>query len=384
MPVAKHEGGIHDQGGKEDRIPVEKLLLDSENPRLASGGGADSQVDLLRVLWTEMSVDEVAYSIAANGYFPEEPLLVIPRDPQEKSESKKQYLVVEGNRRLAAVLLLRDENLRQKIKATDLPTISDERHHSLDEIPVSIYPDRRSLWTYCGFRHINGTKPWDAFSKAKYVASVHENYHIPLPEIADKIGDRHATVIRLYRGYKILQQAEEKAGFNVEDRVRNRFYFSHLYTAADQLEFQKFLGITPEGSLKPNPVPKSRLAELNELMTWLYGKKSAKVDPVVRTQNPDLNTLREVICKPASLSALRSGYSLDRSFEIAIGDRRRFRDALTTAKEELQQANGTVVTGYAGEEDLYETIKDIILYAEKIMQEMQSKRKPGSKERGRH
>lgn len=384
MAEPKHEGSLDEQSGKAGRIEVEKLLLDPENPRLASGNGADSQEDLLRVLWTEMSVDEIAFSIAANGFFTEEPLLVIPKDPQERSEKKKYYVVVEGNRRLAAVLLLRNRELRQKIKATDLPEINDQRRSSLDQVPVSIYPDRKSLWTYCGFRHINGTKPWDAFSKAKYVVSVHEAYHIPLREIADKIGDRHATVVRLYRGYKILQQAEEKAGFNIEDRVRNRFYFSHLYTAADQLEFQKFLGITSEGSLKPNPVPKSRLAELSELMTWLYGRKSAKTDPVVRTQNPDLNTLREVICKPSSLSALRSGYSLDRSFEIAIGDKRRFRDALTTAKEELQQANGTVVTGYVGEDDLYETMKDILLYAEKIMQEMEAKRKSVIKEKGRH
>lgn len=363
---------------KVDRLPVDQLLLDIENPRLAYAGNTHSQEDLIRVLWSEMAVDEVAFSIAANGFFVEEPLLVIPSDP-----SKKRYVIIEGNRRFAAVLLLRDKKLREKIKATDLPIIDQKRYESLDEIPVSIYPDRKSLWTYCGFRHINGTKPWDAFSKAKYVASVHEGYQIPLDEIADKIGDRHATVVRLYRGYKLLQQAEEKAAFNIEDRARNRFYFSHLYTAADQLEFQKFLGITPHESLKSNPVPKAKLAELNELMTWLYGKKSSDIEPVVRTQNPDLNTLRAVISKPASLSALRSGYSLDRSHEISIGDRRRFRDALTAAKEELQQANGTVVTGYGGEEDLFETIKEILLYAEKIKKEMEEKKNSTSKGKGK-
>ena len=60
--------------------PIEQLLLDMKNPRLASGAGGETQEDLLKVLWTEMAVDEVAFSIAANGFFREEPLLVIPGD----------------------------------------------------------------------------------------------------------------------------------------------------------------------------------------------------------------------------------------------------------------------------------------------------------------
>ena len=105
--------------GKVYDAPVEQLLLDIKNPRLASGAGGDTQEDLLRVLWTEMAVDEVAFSIAANGFFREEPLLVIPGD--EVKGGKGKFIVVEGNRRLAAVLLLCDAKLRDKLKATELP-----------------------------------------------------------------------------------------------------------------------------------------------------------------------------------------------------------------------------------------------------------------------
>jgi len=354
-------------------VPVEHLLLDIKNPRLASGDSGETQEDLLRVLWIEMAVDEVAFSIAANGFFREEALLVISAN--EVKGGKGKYIVVEGNRRLAAVLFLRDATLREKLKVTGLPTINSKRRAGLDNIPVVLYPDRESLWTYCGFKHINGAKPWDAFSKAQYVATVHEQYHVSLDEIAKKIGDQHATVRRLYRGYKILEQAERKAGFSKEDQVRNRFYFSHLYTAVAQIEFQKFLGINAEKSLKPNPVPQSKIPELKELMTFLYGQRSTNKEPLVRTQSPDLNILREVISKPAALSAIRSGLSLERAYDIGTGDKRRFRDSLTRAKEELQQAKGTVTKGYTGEEDLYEIIKDIELYASKIEEEMEDQRK---------
>lgn len=353
---------------------LDELLLDFDNPRLASGAKGVSQEEILGILWKEMAVDEVALSIAANGFFPEEPLFVIPGDSR-KPDQKGKFIVVEGNRRLAAVMLLSDEKIKLKLKATDIPQISTQRKNEISILPVYIYPDRQSLWQYCGFRHINGTQPWDAFSKAQYVTKVHERYGISLDAIARHIGDRHATVERLYRGYKVLQQAEEHAGFNKEDRHANRFYFSHLYTALDQPDFQRHLGITAEGSLKANPVPKNKIVALSELMTWIYGRKSIGKEPLIRKQNPDLNNLRVVISKPAGLDLLRAGYSLDRAYETGLGDSRRFRDALTSAKEELQQAKATVTKGFQGEKDLFELANDVVLYANELYAEMQAKSK---------
>lgn len=81
-----------------------------------------------------------------------------------------------------------------------------------------------------------------------------------------------------------------------------------------------------------------------------------------------------MISRPDSLSALRSGYSLEHAHSIAIGDRRRFRDALTSAKVELQNAKATVTTGYDGEEHLYKMVQDIVRLVETIKEEMEAKR----------
>jgi len=366
-------------------IPVEQLLLDAENARLAWRVQGEGQDDLVKLLWTEMAVDEVALSIAENGFYRSEPLFAIIKNPKEQDPEKRRYIVIVGNRRLAAVRLLRDEKMREKVKATDLPVIDTAKMTALGKLPCVVYPTRQSLWAAVGFRHINGIKPWDSFSKAKYIAEVHEAFHIPLDEIAQKIGDRHSTVKRLYRGYKVLEQAEAQAGLDKEDRARRRFSFSHLYIALDQKEFQGFLGVESETSLEASPVPQPKLKELGELMTWLYGKKSAEIEPVVKRQNPDLNTLREVISNPDSLAVLRRGYSLERSQAVAIGDKQRFRNSLTSAKVELQNAKATVTTGYSGEEDLFRMLGEILLYAETIREEMKAKRDEVSREpKGRY
>lgn len=328
-------------------------------------------------LWREGAVSEVALSIAANGFYPQEALLVV-LDESETRADRPVYTVVEGNRRLAAVMLLASESLRRKAKA-DLPTLTPQELERLTELPVAIYQTRLSLWPYLGFRHLNGTKAWDAFSKAKYVADVHERFGVPIPEIAERIGDQHSTVARFYLGYKLLRQAEAHTSFRREDRVRNRLFFSHLYTAADQSPYRTFLGITESRADLADPVPKSRLPQLEELMVWLFGSKSRNIPPLVRTQNPDLNRLREVLASPQALSTLRSGFPIDRAHDVAIGDQRRFRDSLTLAKEELQRALGLVVTGFRGEADLAMAIEDIVNVAALLHKQIDAQSQKGSR-----
>lgn len=358
---------------KVDFVEVERLLLDDENPRLSGISDKRTQDDLVRVLWDEMAVSEVALSIAENGYFEEEPLFVVPKLPKEQDTAKQRYVVVEGNRRLAAVKLLRDADLRRAIKATDLPEVSAKARAALDRLPVSIYPDKRSLWEFFGFRHVNGPKEWDSFSKAAYVAQVRRKYGIPLDVISRKIGDQHDTVVRIYRGYVLLEQAEQMTDFKREDRIANRFFFSHLYTAADQNEFQKFLGIDSKSSLKDKPVPKSHLPQLCELMVWLFGSKKEGKSPVVQKQFPDLNRLRRVLGDRQALLALRSGISLERAHEISLGDAQRFQQALVEAKNALQEAKATVTTGYKGEKDMLRVMESIQELAQSISDEMRAK-----------
>jgi len=347
-------------------IPVNELLLDPRNPRLAMMGLGEkaTQEEILEALWRNMAVDEVAYSIANNGYFPHEPLF---------AEKENIGLVVfEGNRRLAAVKLLLNPGLRRKLKATDLPQISEDRGKSLQELPV-IECRREDVWSYLGFKHVNGPQPWDPYSKAEYIARVHNTLNIPLEDIARTIGDLHATVRRLYRGLMVLQQAEKVGVFQRDDRWATHFAFSHLYTGLDYPGFQGFLGIDPGKSFQPAPVPKDRLSNLGELCTWLYGSRSKDKQPLIRSQNPDLRLLEEVLLSADGLSALRKGIPLRTSWNISRGDERLFREAMVAAKQNLEEARGKLLTGYQGESDLLKIAEGITALAKDIHGDMNKK-----------
>ena len=106
MPTQTAEQPNSEKPKGYETAEVDSLHLDSRNPRLIQYGlAADaSEPDVLRVLIDQMDVEEVAMSIAASGYWDHEPLFVV--------KEKGKDVVIEGNRRLAAVKLLRNPIVR--------------------------------------------------------------------------------------------------------------------------------------------------------------------------------------------------------------------------------------------------------------------------------
>lgn len=355
-------------------VATSDLLLDPLNPRLTDYGldGKASQDDILMVLWENMAVDELALSIAGNGFYRHEALYV--------SKERGKCFVIEGNRRLAAVKLLHDDALRERLKISGLPVLSVAEKKRLDTLPV-IFCKREEVWAYLGFKHINGPQAWESYPKAHYVAWVHNEVGVPLEEIARRIGDKHSTVERLYDALMVLEQAERAHVFNREDRYREHFSFSHLTTGLGYAGVQNFLGL-PKGDKtigKRRPVPKNHEKQLGELLHWLYGNRSDNQPPVVQSQNPDLRRLDEVLKSKTAVAALRKGLPLSVSLEISKGDERVFREALVEAKQNLQKARGTVLTGYQRNDDLYQIAEEIVELSQAVFEDMRPKGKKARK-----
>jgi hypothetical protein len=354
----------HDIDLTVEWVPISDLLFDSTNPRLAERGPETPQEEILEILWRDFAVDEIAFSIAANGYFEYEPLFA--------AKEGGAWVVVEGNRRLAAVKLLTDSRLRRKVDATDLPQLNATSRRKLETLPV-VRADRADIWQYVGFKHVNGPQAWQSYSKAEYIAWVHNDLGVSLDEIARRIGDRHATVRRLYRAWMALAQAESAGVFSLEDRWKRHFSFSHLYTGFDYSGIQEFIGISPNRGFTEKPIPRSRLEQFAELCVWLYGSRSRDQQPLVQSQNPDLRNLDQVLQSRDGIAALRRGMPLGVALDISKGDERLFRESLITAKNELQAARGKLLTGYRGEADLRDVAEDILELAEAILEEMRER-----------
>lgn len=325
---------------KPEWIEVTQLYLDPDNPRLSEGRfTVDDQDAILEALWHEMAVDELVMSIAANGYFAHEPIFAERR-------ADGRLVVVEGNRRLAALKLLTDPATRARVKGGP-PQLTNSETDRLRRVPV-IVAQRDKVWEYLGFKHVNGPQVWQSHSKARYIAWVHNKLGVSLDDIARHIGDRNDTVKRLYRGLMVLDQAESARVFHRDDRHKSHFAFSHLYTGLDLPGIQAYLGIEP-GQYTADPVPKKRIPALGALCTWLYGSKAHDKPPLVQSQNPDLRRLDDVLQSEQGVQALQAGLPLKTAEERAKGDARLFMESLRQAKEALESARGKVLTGYDGD-----------------------------------
>ncbi|OAH98485.1 hypothetical protein A1353_02310 [Methylomonas methanica] len=316
-----------------------------------------------------MDVRELVQSIAASGFFPHEALIV--------AFEQDKNIVIEGNRRLAAVKVLLNPELATD-NGWDIPKLSSEARKSLNFLPA-IKSDRKDSWRFLGFKHVNGPAKWSSYAKAAYIAEVHREYQIPLADIANQIGDRHNTVQRLFRGLMVLEQAEQAKVYHRDDRFRQRLAFSHLYTGLDYEGIGEFLNIAPKGVEAGAPVPSDKLNELGEFCTWLYGSKKRQIPPVVESQNPDLRRLNAIVSNREAIAALRAGESLSKAFEISRPPTALFEEALLTAKRELSAARATLTTGYDNSEALLRIAGSIANIADDIYTEMERKRNPKEK-----
>lgn len=348
-------------------IKFSDLELDPENPRISEFGitKSSSQQEILQVLWDEMAVNELIHSIVENGFWQYEPLIII------KNPDNDKFTVIEGNRRLAAVMLIHDQDQIDCILSENITDkITSELKNDLKELPVLEVQSREQSWKFVGFKHVNGPAKWGSYAKAKYIAEIHNVYDVPLPTIANQIGDTHNTVQKLYQGLMVLEQAENEKVFSRNNIQANRLFFSHLYTGLQRSGIQQFLNLKDASQEAPNPVPKENLKHLGELLTWLYGDTSNEQDPVIRSQNPDLKYLDEVLVHEEALSALRAGETLSFAHELSRPDEALLSEYLNAAKRNLQKASSYLATGYDGGESLLKTAGSIANIADMIYDKM--------------
>ena len=344
------------------------LAFDVQNPRLVEFDSAGYDEErLINLLWSTMAVEELVMSILAQGFFEHEPLYVL------KGEGGR-YIVLEGNRRLAAIRSILTPSIIKNGKMDKYSSsITEEIKNQLtNRIPTIEIQERKDAWRLIGFKHVNGAAKWGSYAKAKYISEVHNVFGIELDKIAEQIGDTNKTVQKLYQGLMILQQAQKQAEFDMKDIEVERLYFSHLYTAIGYEKFRQYIGIE-DNIQSPTPVPQDKIKHLQEVMDWLFGSKKRGVGRKIRSQNPDLRHLVEILDNETSVVALRAGKSLETAYELSIDNADVLRDSFVKTRITLEKA-AAKITGYDGEESLLRQAGSIAELADSIYDQMERRR----------
>jgi hypothetical protein len=346
-------------------IPIGRLHLDPENPRLPEEAQGKTEEELLKHLLDHFDLEEIADPMGKNGYFDEEPLVVIPRKiparslprpgQRESSDFVKfinddgtHFTVVEGNRRLATAMILQDASLRQKLRVRSWPEISKAVQEDLKILPAIVYPLRKEVLPYLGVRHITGNKKWNSYAKARYIADMLREGH-DIDEIEKQVGDRVQSIRKNAIGYFMLHEAKEELDWNIDKAKED---FSLILLAIGQRNIKFFLGWSKTApdtkqmkSLKLEeielklPVPANRLRELRDLLSWLYGEGS-KVRPVINESRDITNYLSSVVASRGALDYLRRTRNLIEAYDLTDGEEVMLQKLLRTANGKLEKALG--------------------------------------------
>ncbi len=317
-------------------INLSKLRFDPQNPRLLTEVKAGDDIDIINHMLREEGLIELMASIGELGYSGAEPLLVTP-----DTSSSGFYIVVEGNRRLAALRLLNDPDLAKIRKPSVSEIVENARNKNIFEIPCIISPSRSAVLDYLGFRHITGVKEWSPLAKAKYLKQLYDNNIAKEPgntrkaikTLADTIGSNSSYVRRLLTGLTISLYANDNAfwGLDLEEKD---IEFSVLTTALSYKNIVAYLAIESDEDFELLNINNDNC---KNLFDWVFIKNKDGRSRIGESRN--LKTLNSIMAVPTALEAFTGGMSLKDASLLTSEPTDSFIALLTDATEKLEMAH---------------------------------------------
>lgn len=208
------------------KLSVDPIRLDKQNPRLPEEMLNESQRSIISYMIENFKILEIAKSIVKNGFFINEfPIAV---------KEGKYFVVIEGNRRVTALKLLRNPSLAPpRKKHTYIRLAENIDVDQWKKISMYISPSREAAAPILLARHGSEmTSPWHRIMKMRFLAGdvlrkvpyeeIASRYSVPLSEV------RTAAITMLLR--------EMIRGADIDD-VQKDIYLSEKFRSSTLTRF---------------------------------------------------------------------------------------------------------------------------------------------------
>ncbi|MDF0596312.1 hypothetical protein [Psychromarinibacter halotolerans] len=327
--------------GTIEYAELKDIKLDPLNPRLGrSLNGASLSQDEIYDRMKDWSLEELATSFLESGFWVHEAVLCV----KEELDGEEELVVVEGNRRIAALKRLAktfdgEDTSKRWLDIIDGETRPDDMFKN---VPIIVVGSRQEIVSFLGFRHVTGIKEWAPPEKAQFIAKMIDEGGLSYRDVMRKIGSKTPTVQRNYIAYCILRQMDDIEDVVVQE-VEDRF--SVLFLSIRTSGVRNFLNLDPKFQVEPGevypPIPEKSIPNLVEFSRWLFGDQENS--PVVNDSR-QIEKFASVLASEDGLEYLRRVRkpSLDKAFVIAGGDQEEVYDLISTATVNLQEALTTI------------------------------------------
>lgn len=228
---------------------LSQLQFDLENPRIR-GMDARSDAEIISILIKSQDVMQFARSLVETGYVPAEPQICLPVEG-----ARNKYIVLEGNRRLAAFKLLHNPALAPKQHQAVFKRLSTRMHEGFKlpkRLRISVVPSRAQANPYILQKHAAAEhfdKRWDKIQQAYYVIG-RDPTELPPGLASPKARAEAKVATQLFELISTLDLPQETSDFYAEP---SNFPYSALvertFTVKKVLALLR-MEITPEDGLK--------------------------------------------------------------------------------------------------------------------------------------
>jgi hypothetical protein len=334
-------------------LKPDHVLFDSANPRFGQGHRASvKQATLYKELLDDPhNATALVESFVENGFIQYEPLIVKPKN--------SEYVVIEGNRRLAAVKYIRANGDRY----------GDEVVSRLEKIPCLVFPEdapEESQRTYLGVRHLLGFREWPALSKAMFLdqqAAQAGNLSKLLKEISLTKQDARRFLIpfRLFKKLN-LKQLPDGQDFWV------------LAEAINRAGIKEFIELDVDPATLQ--VLSFNKANLEELLTMLYGPAATDgtrdSSKKIIEETRDLTKLAKVLSSKPATAALRKKKDLEEAILYVEDDKSGLVQKLEKEVSQIRVLVTRLKPEKASAE--YEALKKVTTDLEKAVKQFKAKK----------
>lgn len=248
-------------------IKIADIDLDPENIRLDID--QKTQEDLMADLFANEDAMEVLESIARNGIYPDEQPIVV--------KDGSRYMMLEGNRRLAALKALNNPSLIKSL--TSKISILAATFPGIDSIEVQVAPGKAEVQRHLANRHTAVTRrAWKPLRQAYFYTALLKNGKSVTDLLQEFPGVDIQKFVRNWEMHQLLSSVSI-GDHELDKKVRDQrnFPISTLSRLFDDKSFRAAYGIEfdADGHLKL-PADRTKLdAALKKIATDIVDKNSA-------------------------------------------------------------------------------------------------------------
>lgn len=298
------------------QLSIDNILLDPLNPRfimqnknykISDFKDKEVQGELLKMFKAskEFELNELMESICEVGFCPLERIAVVRLE-----EGSNYFVVIEGNRRIAAIrYLLMDETLDLELKkcleTIDVCIIRGKNYEQSQEERTKI----------AALSHLSGKVDWGDYQKAVLLNRLIKIEGMSCKDAGAKVGLGRNRAIHMFEAYNTYESIQRSNWYqqNEELGYRDEDYFPFFYEVMKDGDLQK-------NYFKVAGYHTTNKVILEKFCVWIGLTDHRKTTDRQIKSKEQIKDLKIILNDPSAREALENGASFNEAFQLVHQD----------------------------------------------------------------